>query len=92
MAAETASRQQNVFYGGVTGQHSSDVSGTHHCTCRKQGFQNCMYDLNHNDELYSLYSSLNTVRVIKEDEVGGTCGMNEGWERYLHGFSWEVQR
>jgi hypothetical protein len=33
----------------------------------------------HNDELHSLYSSPNIVRVIKsiKDEVGGTCSMHE---------------
>jgi hypothetical protein len=32
----------------------------------------------HNDELHSLYSSPTTVRVIKEDEVGRTCGTHGG--------------
>jgi hypothetical protein len=34
----------------------------------------------HNDELHSLYSSPNIVRVIiKEDEVSGTWGTHRGW-------------
>jgi hypothetical protein len=47
----------------------------------------------HNDEIHSLYSSPNIVRLIyKEDEVGGTCGMHGEGERYLQGFGWEAQR
>jgi hypothetical protein len=40
----------------------------------------------HNDELHSLYSSPNIVRMIKsikENEVGWTCGTHGGEERYL---------
>jgi hypothetical protein len=43
----------------------------------------------HNDELHNLYSSPNIVRVT-EVEVGGTCGMHGGRERYLHGLGWEA--
>jgi hypothetical protein len=45
----------------------------------------------HSDELHSLYSSLNIVRVIKARriEVGGTCGTHGGGERCLQGFGWE---
>jgi hypothetical protein len=46
----------------------------------------------HNDELHSLYSSPNIVRVIKEDEVGGTCCTRGGGERCLQGFGWEARR
>jgi hypothetical protein len=42
----------------------------------------------HNDELHSLYSSPNIVRVI--NEMGGTCGMHGGGERCLQGFGWEA--
>jgi hypothetical protein len=49
----------------------------------------------HNDELYSLYSSPNTVRVIKSrrvrDGVGGTCGTNGGGERCLQDFGWKAR-
>jgi hypothetical protein len=45
----------------------------------------------HNDELHSLYSSPNIVRV-KEDEVGGTCGTHGGRERCLQSFDWEARR
>jgi hypothetical protein len=47
-----------------------------------------------NDELQNLYSSRNTVRVIKsmEDEVGGTCGTRGGGERCLQGFGWEARK
>jgi hypothetical protein len=42
--------------------------------------------------LHSLYSSPNIVRVInKEIEVGGTCGTQDGGERCLQGFGWEVR-
>jgi hypothetical protein len=42
----------------------------------------------HNDELHSLYSSPNIVRVIKakEGKVGGTHGTRGGGERCLQGF------
>jgi hypothetical protein len=44
----------------------------------------------HNDELHNLYSSLNIVRdLIEEDEVGRTCGMHGEGERCLQGFGWE---
>jgi hypothetical protein len=48
----------------------------------------------HNDELHSLYSSLNIVRVFKSrrKKVGRTCGMQRWGERCLQGFGWEVQR
>jgi hypothetical protein len=29
---------------------------------------------------------------MKEDEVGGTCGMHGGRERCLQDFGWEVRR
>jgi hypothetical protein len=47
-----------------------------------------------NDELHSLYFSLDIVRVIKikEDEVGGTCGTHGGGERCLQGFDREARR
>jgi hypothetical protein len=45
----------------------------------------------HNDELHSLYSSPNIVRVIKS-EVGGTCGTHGGGERCLQGFGWEARK
>jgi hypothetical protein len=45
-----------------------------------------------NDELHSLYSSLNIVRVIKARRLrwAGTCGMHGGEERCLQGFSQEI--
>jgi hypothetical protein len=43
----------------------------------------------HNDELHSLYSSSNIVRVIKL-RMGGACGMHVGGERRLQGFGWET--
>jgi hypothetical protein len=43
----------------------------------------------HNDELHSLYSSLNIVRVM-EDEVGWTCGTHGRGKRCLQGFGWEA--
>jgi hypothetical protein len=46
----------------------------------------------HNDEFHILYSSPNIVRVIKEVEVGGTCGTHGGGERCLQCFSWEARR
>jgi hypothetical protein len=41
-----------------------------------------------NDELHSLYSSLNSVKV---SEVGWTCGTYRGGERSLQCFSWEAR-
>jgi hypothetical protein len=48
----------------------------------------------YNDELHSLYSSSNIVRVIKSGrmKVGGTCGMHREAERCLQGFGWEGRR
>jgi len=42
----------------------------------------------HNDELHSLYSAPNIVRVIrtKDDEVDGPCSRHGGGERCLQGF------
>jgi hypothetical protein len=37
----------------------------------------------HNDELRNMYSSPNTVSVIKENEVGGTCGTHGEGERFI---------
>jgi hypothetical protein len=45
----------------------------------------------HNDELHNLYSSPNTVRVIKS-KVGGTCDTHGGGERCLRGFDWKARR
>jgi hypothetical protein len=47
----------------------------------------------HNDELHSLYSSLNIVRVIKSRRMrwaGHVARMGQG--RCLQGFGWEVRR
>jgi hypothetical protein len=47
----------------------------------------------HNDELHSLYSSLNIVRVIKSRRmrwVGHVA--HGGGERCLQGFVWEASR
>jgi hypothetical protein len=47
----------------------------------------------HNDELHNLYSSPNTVRVIKSRMmrwVGYVARMGEGRERCLQGFDWEA--
>jgi hypothetical protein len=48
----------------------------------------------HNDELYSLYSSPNIVRVIKSRRMkwGGTRGTHERGERCLQSFGWEARR
>jgi hypothetical protein len=43
----------------------------------------------YNDELHNLYSSPN---IVKEDEVGGSCGTHGGGERCLQGFGWEARR
>jgi hypothetical protein len=48
----------------------------------------------HNDELHSLYSSLNIVRMIKSRRMrweGRVAGIGEG-KRCLQGFGWEAQR
>jgi hypothetical protein len=46
----------------------------------------------HNDELHSLYSSLNIVRVIKSRRIkwGGTCGRHGSGERCSQCFSQEA--
>jgi hypothetical protein len=49
----------------------------------------------YNDELHSLYSSPNIVRVIKLRRIkwaGGTCGTHGGGEKCLRGFGWEAGR
>jgi hypothetical protein len=49
----------------------------------------------HNDELHSLYSSSNIVRVIKSRRMrwaGHVACMGRGWERCLQGFGWEARR
>jgi hypothetical protein len=45
----------------------------------------------HNDEIHSLYSSPNIVRVIKSRGTKGV-GTSVGGERYLLGFGWETRR
>jgi hypothetical protein len=44
----------------------------------------------HNDELHSLYSSLNIFRVIKSRRM--RLAGHEGGERCLQGFGWEARR
>jgi hypothetical protein len=48
----------------------------------------------HNDELHSLYSSVNIVRVIKSRRMrwAGHVACMGGRERFLQGFGWEAQR
>jgi hypothetical protein len=47
----------------------------------------------HNDELYSLYSSPNIVRVIKSGRTRwARRGTHERGERCLQGFGWEARR
>jgi hypothetical protein len=48
----------------------------------------------HNDELHSLYSSPNIVRVIKLRMMrwAGHVARMGGGERCLQGFGWEAQR
>jgi hypothetical protein len=48
----------------------------------------------HNDELHSLYSSRNIVRVIKSRRMrwAGTRGTHGGGERCLHDLGWEARR
>jgi hypothetical protein len=46
----------------------------------------------HDDELHSLYSSLNIVRVIQSRRMrwAGHVAMHGGGERCLQGFGWEA--
>jgi hypothetical protein len=37
----------------------------------------------HNEEFHNLYSSPNTIRMIKEDEMGRACGTNGGEEECI---------
>jgi hypothetical protein len=48
----------------------------------------------HNDELHSLYSSPNIVRVIKSRRMrwAGHVARMGGGERCLQGFGWEIRR
>jgi hypothetical protein len=47
----------------------------------------------HTDEIHSLYSLLNIVRVItSRSEVGRTCGTHGRGERCLQYFGWEARR
>jgi hypothetical protein len=51
----------------------------------------------HNDELHSLYSSPNIVRVIKSRRMRGAghvarMGEGRGRERCLKDFGWEARR
>jgi hypothetical protein len=48
----------------------------------------------HNDELRSLYSSPNIVRVIKSRGMrwAGHMARKEGGDRCLQGFGWEARR
>jgi hypothetical protein len=48
----------------------------------------------HNDELHSLYSSQNIIRVIKSRRMGwaGHGGTHEVGERCLQDFGWEARR
>jgi hypothetical protein len=47
----------------------------------------------HNDELHSLYSIPDIVRVIKSRRMRWAgCGTHGGGERCLQGFGWEAQR
>jgi hypothetical protein len=44
----------------------------------------------HNDELHSLYSSPNIVRVIKSRRMKWAGGMHGGEEMCLQDFGWEA--
>jgi hypothetical protein len=48
----------------------------------------------HSDELHSLYSSPNIVRVIKSRRMMWVGGMWHAWggERCFQGFGWEARR
>jgi hypothetical protein len=46
----------------------------------------------HNEELHNLYSSLNFIRQIKEDEVGKACGTHERGEKNVKVFGGKARR
>jgi hypothetical protein len=46
----------------------------------------------HNEELHTLYSSLNIIKQIKENEVGGTCGIHGRVEECIQGFDGKAIR
>jgi hypothetical protein len=46
----------------------------------------------HNDELHSLYSSPNIVRVIKSRRIRWAGHVARMGERYLQDFGWEARR
>ena len=41
----------------------------------------------HNVELHDVYCSLDVIRVIKEDEMGGACSRCGGEEKRIENFS-----
>jgi hypothetical protein len=46
----------------------------------------------HNEELHSLYSSPDTIRQVKANEVGRACGMHGRGEKSAQGFGGKAQR
>jgi hypothetical protein len=44
----------------------------------------------HNGELHKLYASLDVIRVIKEDEMGGSHSTHGGNEKYVQVFGWKI--
>jgi hypothetical protein len=46
----------------------------------------------HNEELHNFYSSLDIIRQVKANEVGGTCGTHERGEKCVQGFGGKARR
>jgi len=44
----------------------------------------------HNEELHDLYFSSNIIRMVKKNEMGGTCGIYGGEERCMQVFFGET--
>jgi hypothetical protein len=46
----------------------------------------------HNEELHNLYSSPDTIRQVKANEVGGVCGTHGRGEKSVQGFGGKARR
>jgi hypothetical protein len=46
----------------------------------------------HKKELHNLYSSLDIIRQVKANEVGGACGTHGRGEKCVQGFGGKAQR
>jgi len=45
----------------------------------------------HNEKLHNLYTSLNVIRVVEEDGIGGTCSTH-GRDNYIKNLGQKTRR